>query len=154
MPDDICGYEGTDGEEPCQNPTTDDGDPNRCWIPSHNPSKDGGDPQGRPPTVADHIDEIVQLAELPVSDRGVIRLSPIGWSTHKEWQNKEGEPYATYRERWDKHRGKAERKLAEEVAQNDPRFLLERAFGYTKEQTIEHEGDAANVTVDFGDVDP
>jgi len=30
-----CGYETAAGT-PCQHPTTDDGDPDRCWIDSHN----------------------------------------------------------------------------------------------------------------------
>lgn len=99
--------------------------------------------RGRPDIVEDHIDEICELAELPISDRGVIRLSPIGWSTHKEWRNK----YEEYDDAWGRHRAKAELKLAEEVAVNDPRFLLERAFGYTKEQTVEHTGDGLDLSV-------
>lgn len=96
-----------------------------------------GQGRGKPPSVEEHIDEIMEIAERPVSDRGVIRLSPISWSTHKEWRNHDGEPYETYQRRWERHRGEAEVKLAEEVARNDPRFLLERAFGYTKEQSID-----------------
>jgi hypothetical protein len=117
-------------------------------------SGDAAGRRGADPTVDEHIDEVAKLAELPVSDSGVIRLAPIGWGTHQEWSRKSGEPYETYQEVWDERRGMAEKKLAEEVALNDPRFLLERAFGYTKEQTIEHEGDGMGpVTVSFAEDD-
>jgi len=38
--DDVCGHptQGGDGP-PCQHPTTDDGDSDRCWIPDHNDSE-------------------------------------------------------------------------------------------------------------------
>ena len=119
--------------------------------------EDGGSRRGPEPTVDEHIDEICELAELPVSDRGVIRLSDIGWRTHQDWTSKEGEPYDRYQARWEKARGQAERKLAEEVALNDPRFLLERAFGYVKTEKREIESDNTHriegegFVVEFGD---
>ena len=39
MNNDTCGYP-TANDKPCQHPTTDDDNPDRCWIPSHN-AKDG-----------------------------------------------------------------------------------------------------------------
>ena len=94
---------------------------------------DEGSSRGRDAKLDDVLDEILDLAELPMSDRGVIRLSPICWSTHRNWKNERPE----YVDAWEHHRGKAERKLAEEVARNDPRFLLERAFDYVKTEKRE-----------------
>ena len=45
MSDDQCGHPTASGE-PCQHPTTDDGDPDRCWIDSHN--DDAVDPNTQP----------------------------------------------------------------------------------------------------------
>jgi NAD-dependent DNA ligase len=113
-----------------------------------------GNTRGRESDVHDHLDEIERLAKKPISDRGVIRLSDISWKTHKRWRNKDGEEYERYRDVWETSRGVAEAKLADEVAKNDPRFLLERAFDYTKEQKIEHEGDGLGpVRVSFTDDD-
>jgi len=48
MTNDICGYPtGADGT-PCQHPTTDDGDPNRCWEDSHNEGDTDSGNAGRP----------------------------------------------------------------------------------------------------------
>jgi len=37
--DDICGHPTADGS-PCQHTTTEDGDSDRCWVPSHNGNSD------------------------------------------------------------------------------------------------------------------
>ena len=102
--------------------------------------------RGRPARLVQEphiLEEIKELAELPISDKGVIRLSGIGWTTHREWKNK----YPEYEETFNKHRAEAERKLAEEVARNRPEFLLERAFGYTKEQDVNVSGDGFDLTL-------
>ena len=47
MSDDQCGYPTAEGT-PCQHPTTDDGDADRCWIDGHNEAPTDADPGGRP----------------------------------------------------------------------------------------------------------
>jgi len=47
MTDDTCGYP-TAEDTPCQHPTTDDGDPDRCWVDSHNDASTDAGQGGRP----------------------------------------------------------------------------------------------------------
>lgn len=52
MTDATCGYETADGT-PCQHPTTDDGDSDRCWIDGHNDSPTDSGDGGRPALLDD-----------------------------------------------------------------------------------------------------
>ena len=47
MSDDTCGHPTADGT-PCKHPTTDDGDPDRCWEDSHNDAPTESGSSGRP----------------------------------------------------------------------------------------------------------
>jgi len=47
MDGDVCGYPTAEGT-PCQHPTTDDGDPDRCWEDAHNDSDTDSANAGRP----------------------------------------------------------------------------------------------------------
>ena len=47
MSNDTCDYPTASGGE-CQHPTTDDGDPDRCWIDSHNDADTDAGQGGRP----------------------------------------------------------------------------------------------------------
>jgi hypothetical protein len=47
MSDDTCGYP-TAKDTPCQHPTTDDGDADRCWVGSHNDASTDAGQGGRP----------------------------------------------------------------------------------------------------------
>jgi len=58
MTDDTCGHPTQAGGE-CQHPTTDDGDPERCWIPSHG---GGSDNHGRPSSFDDDKREAIYSA--------------------------------------------------------------------------------------------
>jgi len=44
---DICGYPTAEGT-PCEHPTTDDGDADRCWVDSHNDASTSAGQGGRP----------------------------------------------------------------------------------------------------------
>ena len=52
MTDDICGHPTADGS-PCEHPTTDDGDADRCWVDSHNDASTAAGQGGRPRAFAD-----------------------------------------------------------------------------------------------------
>jgi len=47
MTDDLCGYPTANGGA-CQHPTTEDGDPDRCWEDSHNDAPTESGQSGRP----------------------------------------------------------------------------------------------------------
>lgn len=114
--------------------------------------------RGRDPDVRDHLGAILEHAEKPLSDRDVIARSPIGWSTHKEWRNKEGEPYDTYQEEWRNARAKGRERLLSDGLYGDAdsslvKYLIKcSGEGYDDEQTIKHEGDGlGDVVVSFTD---
>jgi hypothetical protein len=155
--DDICGAETNDGGV-CQNAPTDSGDlEGRCYIPTHNGDGDAENPQGRQPTVREHMDALREEFEKPISDRAAVAQGPIGWTTHKEWRNKEGEPYESYQEMYEDARAIAEERLVMDGLYADAdsslvKFLLKATHGYEDKKTVEHEGDR-EIEVDFNDVD-
>lgn len=144
---DICGASTKNGGE-CQNPPCDTGDlDDRCHIPAHNGNPDVDPPQGDTPTVMDHIDELREQFEKPISDRAAVGQGPIGWSTHQEWIDKAGEPYETYRAMYEDARAIAEEETLMDGLYGDAdsslvKFLLKATHGYEDEQTVRHEGDA------------
>jgi hypothetical protein len=104
--------------------------------------------RGRDPDVREHLDAVCEQARKPLSDRDAIARSPIGWSTHKEWRNKDGEPYATYQEEWRNARAVGRERLIDEGLYGEAdsslvKYLIKCSdAGYDDEQTIKHEGDA------------
>ncbi len=137
MPDDdICGYPTANGE-PCQHPTTDDGDPDRCWIDAHNEASVPDDQQpGRPSKLEEYEDDILTGARQGMTLEGCARLAGIDESTLHRWIDK----YDDFRKSLKRARAQGELQHLQSV--NDPgsRFVLERSFGYTKSQEIEHSG--------------
>lgn len=116
-----------------------------------------GRSRGEPPVVEQHIDEIRPHLEKPISDRAAIAQSPIARSTHKEWLNKDGEPFETYQRMYEEARAKAEEKLVVDAldGESDPhftKFLLKANRDYEDRKTVEHDGDP-EVSVNFNDVD-
>jgi len=114
--------------------------------------------KGRDPTVEEHLDAVREQLEKPISDRAAIAQSPIGRKTHKEWLDKDGEPYEAYQEMYRDARAIAEERLAMDGLYGEAdsslvKFLLKATHGYQDKQTVEHEGDAAGITIDFNDVD-
>ena len=162
MTDNICGYEGTHNGEPCQNSAT--GENGRCYIPTHNAAADGGDPddvenpQGPPSKFDDVREDILEAARVGASMGGCARAAGIHKSTLYDWLDEDSDRYKPefQRDFW-QARWEGERRFIENPDDVDSRhaqFLLERSFGYTKEQTIEHEGDGlGDVVVNFTDED-
>lgn len=148
MTDEICGYP-TAEDEPCQHPTTDDGDPDRCWIDSHNEGETASEDPGRPSTFEEHREDVLEAAEEPIKTRDVARTAGIGKSTLYDWLDHHEEFSDAFR----RARSRAARDLVRrgledpDVDSSVIRFLLERTFDYTKTQEIEHSGDGITINV-------
>jgi len=154
--DDICGYP-TKSNGDCQHPTTEEGDADRCWMDAHNDS-DLPDKQqpGRRSKLEDVREDILAAARAGASKQGCARAAGIVKSTLYEWTSPDSEYYdEEFHEDFLQARWQGELRYIrnpEDVDSRHAQFLLERSFGYTKEQTIEHEGDGlGEVTVSFAD---
>jgi transposase-like protein len=132
MTDEICGYQAQDG--PCQNPAT-EGD--HCWIDSHGGDVDG---HGRPSKLEDVWDDVMDAAERGLTLEGVARAAGIGVSTLRDWRSNHEDFSAALR----RARASAERDL---ITEADAEFVLERSYGYTKEQEVEVSGDGFDLTL-------
>jgi hypothetical protein len=126
--DGICGAETT-GEQPCQNPAGENG---RCWIPSHNDSA-ADNPHGRPSKLDDVWDDVMAAAERGLTVEGIARAAGIGVSTLRDWRAKHDDFSAAL----SRARARAEQELIKDA---DAEFVLERSYGYTKEQEVELSG--------------
>lgn len=144
MTDDTCGHPTPTG--PCGNPAT-EGD--NCWIESHGGHASG---HGRPSKLDDTWDDIIDAAERGLTMEGIARSAGIGVSTLRDWRQQHDDFSAAL----SRARAKAERDLVEAVANDDPRFILERSYGYTKKEEREITGEGGgsiviHTTSDDGD---
>lgn len=128
MTDDICGYQDTAGDQPCQNPATEG---TSCWIEAH-----GGDVggHGRPSKLEDTWDEVMAAAERGLTMEGIARAAGIGVSTLRDWRSQ----YEDFSAELSRARARAEQDLIRDAGAE---FVLERSYGYTKEQEIELSGE-------------
>lgn len=160
---DICGYEGTHDGEACQQPAGENG---RCYIPTHQPEvtdggKDAEDVEnyaGPPSKLPECRDAILEAARTGASKQGCARAAGIHKSTLYEWTDPDSDQYhPEFHREFMQARWQGEKRYIENPDDVDSRhaqFMLERSFGYTKEQTIEHEGDGlGDVVVSFTDDD-
>ncbi len=96
---------------------------------------------GRPTQLEEYRDEIMAAAEEGLTYEGIARVAGIGRSTLDEW-----------RERFDEFNAELERKRAvgerDLIQDADAEFILERSYGYTKEQEVEVSGDGFDLTLD------
>lgn len=129
MTDEICGAETT-GEEPCQNPAGENG---RCWIPSHNDA-DAENPHGRPSLLEEYEDDILAAARKGLTYEGIARVAGVGVRTLHEWREK----HEDFSQSLERARARAEQDLIQNA---DSEFVLERSYGYTKEQEVELSGE-------------
>lgn len=159
MTDNTCGFEDTTSGDPCQHPAGDNG---RCHIPTHNVEGDGGEDvennAGRPSILDDVKPDILEAARVGASKAGCARAAGIDKTTLYDWLDEESPRYDEEFEReFRQARWQGERRMLENPDDVDSRhaqFILERSFKYTKEQTIEHEGDGlGDVVVSFTDDD-
>ena len=136
MTNDACGYETAEGT-PCQHPTTDDGDADRCWIDDHNEADtESGDP-GRPSLLEEYEDDIMVGARQGMTLEGCARLAGIDESTLHRWIDK----YDEFRKSLKRARAQGELKRLQSVNDAGSRFILERSFGYVKTEKREVTGE-------------
>lgn len=139
-----CGYP-TAEDNPCQHPTTDDGDPDRCWISSHNETETtSGDP-GRPFSLTpdDHQD-ILNAAREGLSKSGCARAAGV---SHTEL-NRYLDAHDEFRAAFAQARAKGETRLVRdglrdpETDSSMAKFLLSTSFQYIKTEKREVDMDA------------
>jgi len=123
---DKCGHPTQAGGE-CSNPTTDDGDPGKCWIPSHNETAVESDQPGRPTTLDKSIvDNITSHIAEGKSVASATRMETVPPSTFYNWLDKapdplpadpefDTDPYAYLLDRFVRARGHGEDAYVQEV---------------------------------------
>jgi len=139
MSDEVCGAECADGT-PCQHP------PN-CPVPSHS-DPDAENPQGRPSKLDDRRDDILAGARQGMTMEGCARLAGVSKDTLYRWIDE----YPEFSDALNRARAQGELQHLQSVNDAGSRFVLERSFGYTKSQEIEHSGEVdVEVEADFSD---
>jgi len=134
---DQCGHPTADGE-PCQHPTTGDGDEDRCWIDAHNNAAVETGQPGRPSKLGEYEDDILTGARQGMTLEGCARLAGIDESTLHRWIDK----YDEFRKSLKRARAQGELQHLQSVNDAGSRFILERSFGYVK--TEKREVDASH----------
>lgn len=89
--------------------------------------------KGRPSKLDDHWGDIMAAAAEGLTMEGIARVAGVGVSTLNDWR-RENEEFA---EALRRNRAKGERELIQDA---DAEFILERSYGYTKEQEIDLSG--------------
>lgn len=149
MSDDVCGAptQGGDGP-PCQHPTTDDGDADRCWIDAHNDASTDAAPGGRPFAIeaSDH-DAILQAASEGFSKAGCARAAGVDEKSLARYLDAHDE----FRRSFMRARHEGEKELLRAPLKDSPdpaapdydsqhaRFLLSTSFDYVKTEKKELE---------------
>lgn len=143
---DTCGADTT-GDAPCQNPTTEDGDPARCWIPSHN-DPDAENPHGRDFALSeDDHDDILDAAKMGASKAGCARAAGVDEASLRRYLD----AHDDFRRAFAQARAEGEQRLLrgplfrEEDARREmdgqhARFLLSTSFDYKKTERKEVTG--------------
>jgi len=127
---DTCGYIKDDGD-PCQLPASrSDG---RCHHHTEAEEQKRG---GRPSKLEEHKQDILTGARQGMTLQGCARLAGVPEQTLHRWIKK----YDDFRESLNRARAQGELKHLQNVNDAGSRFVLERSFGYTKEQELELSG--------------
>lgn len=145
-----CGYPTADGGK-CQHPTTDDGDPDRCWEDSHNDADTDAARSGRPAAFDDQQTRqrvLVAAGQgLKVRDQAALAgvstetlrrgLCCIDTPSEPDLDPDPCEFCGNY--------ARAHANGAREVL-NDcrPEFVASASYGYVKEEKHQHSGDDEN----------
>jgi len=164
MSDETCGAETVAGT-PCQHPTTEEGDPDRCWIDAHNDAATGNDPGGREFAIeeSDHED-ILDAAREGFSKVGCARAAGVSETALSNYLDAHPE----FKRAFTRARHQGERTLvrgplienddpdAPEIDGQHARFLLSTSFDYIKTEKREHsteDGESFNFAVNWIDGD-
>lgn len=126
----LCGKETSKGT-PCQN-----------YADSCPWDHDNMNDTGRPSKLDDVWDDIIDAAERGLTFEGIARSAGIGVSTLTDWRDAHDEFSAAL----NRARAHAEKELIKDASAE---FVLERSYGYTKKQEVEHSGevDGFNFTI-------
>jgi hypothetical protein len=124
-----CGAATGEGSACQLPPSQEDG---RCHLHS---SHTDTDDVGRPSKLESHYDEIMDLAELGLSQKGIANAAAVAESTLHRWKDQ----YPEFRQEFRRARARGESYLIREGMKKDgevntevAKFILERSFGYTK----------------------
>lgn len=132
---DRCGADTPNG--PCKNPATEG---NSCWIESH-----GGD-RGASKFTEDRREEILEAAEYGATKKGCARAAGVTYRTLQNWLDRgqdaadEESDYFQFFQDFERARAEGELRLLRSD-RTSPEFILERSYGYTKKEEIEHTGE-------------
>lgn len=146
MPEETCGAETAAGT-PCQHPTTETGDSDRCWIDSHNDASTGVK-TGRDFAIeeSDH-DDILDAARMGASKAGCARAAGVDKASLLRYLD----AHEDFRTAFTQARAEGEQRLIRMPLFEDPdpnaremdgqhaRFLLSTSFDYQKTEKKELE---------------
>lgn len=139
---DICGSTDTNSGEPCQRPAGwgTDSDIGPC---KQHPSR------GRPSKFTpDRREAILKAARNGTTIEGCARAAGISHTCLYDWLDN----YPEFSEAFNRARAEGEQRLVEDVTEEDPKFLLERSFDYTKKQEVEHTGEGGGpIQINFSE---
>ena len=145
MTNDICGSTDTSSGEPCKRPAG--------WGTESEigPCKDHEVAKGGRPSKfnEDRKERILQAARNGTTKAGCARAGGINESTLYDWLNK----YPDFSKSFKRARAEGEQQLIQDE-DVDPEFVLERSYGYTKSQEIEHSGDGLTIKSAFVSNEP
>jgi hypothetical protein len=131
-----CGAETSKGE-PCQNPA------DSCpWHGVDNPPD-----TGRPTKLVDRRDDILVAARQGMTKEGCARMAGVHKSTLYDWLDQ----YQDFSDAFKRARAQGELQHLRDANDSGSRFILERSFGYTKSQEIEHSGESAGIVINLDD---
>lgn len=135
---DLCGSRNTTTGDPCrQVASRSDG---RCHVHT-SIEGEGVDLDGRPSEIDKHYEDIMEAARRGLSYEGIARVAGVGRSTLDDRRRADDE----FNSELERNRAIAEMRFVERAEQKHATFMLERAFGYTEEQTVEHTGDGIDL---------
>lgn len=132
---DTCIATKNDGDPCTYTAKYDDG---KCGI--HTDEKDN---IGRPSEVDKHTDELLEGARQGMTMQGLSRLAGVDESNLYRYLDRNPE----FRKSLRRARAQGELNHIQNVSDRGSQFLLERSYGYTKSQEIEHSGDGLDLTI-------
>jgi len=155
---DTCGYPTAD-DTPCQHPTTDDGNPNRCWEDSHNDAPTNSGQSGRPKALDDEQTRqrvLVAVGQgLKVEHQaGLAGVSPDTLRRYLCCVETPRNPTLDSDPcEFCENYAQAHANGAREVLQDcSPEFIASASYGYIKEEKRQHTGeDGGSIVIDYGD---
>ena len=159
MTDDTCGHPTADGT-PCKHPSTDDGDPDRCWIDSHNEAATDLDSQpGRPKLLDDERKQqiIYTAVNSGLSIEHQANLAQVSPDTLRRalcCVKTPRTPELTTEDPCEFCEGYAQahaRGAMNVLNECRPEFRASATFGYVKEEKHQHTGEGGgSIIIDYG----